>query len=220
MLFVFLTSPILADRKHEQYARVTLTPFTTAYFIVALAHCIIQVTLQSVAFAENTSLASSITNVIHEAGVPLRLTNFLGNGSLEVCDDVPSQDPGSCHVVSPLSAVAIIAQNASSQTNTSTSSQYSQYSSAPISATTSSLQPLSTTSLFTTSLPTFSSSPTLAGVPLAAFTVIPTATASQSNLSSRAFKDSYRATQSGKAPIFVRPLTFSLILSLSLATGP
>ena len=89
-------SPLLTLQRGRQYARLTLTRFTTLYFLFAIITCAVLSAQQGFTFSENSAavslLASSITDEKsgHESLV------LLENGILEVCDGLPNQPSTNC----------------------------------------------------------------------------------------------------------------------------
>lgn len=78
----------LASKVKIVYERVTLTRFTTAFVFLALAHCLVQITLQSLAYVSNTRGSNEVSTIIENSGMP-HLFSFVKSGTLFVCNGVP-----------------------------------------------------------------------------------------------------------------------------------
>lgn len=71
-----------------QYARITLTRYTTLYFLVALLACGVLVILQALTFADNTQAANIIDDILVEANITRGVPVFT-DGLLQICDSIP-----------------------------------------------------------------------------------------------------------------------------------
>lgn len=83
------------------WARITFSHLTTAYFILAIIHCLVQVVIQGQAFAVNSSAALGLFNILEAAGDSGEIQGFaiLDNG-LRICYELPKTiNDASCPVV-------------------------------------------------------------------------------------------------------------------------
>lgn len=82
------------------YTRITLTRFTTVYFFLAVANCVVLVTLQGVTLGNNSQavdLSEALLNQIngtHDSKLPV----FIGQ-ELQMCDGIPGQPGAQCYSV-------------------------------------------------------------------------------------------------------------------------
>lgn len=81
------------------YSKITLTRFTTVYFILALANCIVQIILQVAIFSENAQGIQTTSTILAEAKIPQGIP-IIQDHSLQICDSIPGQDGTHCIVVS------------------------------------------------------------------------------------------------------------------------
>jgi hypothetical protein len=79
--------------KHAQYARITLTRFTTIYFFLAVFTCVALSALQVLTFNINLNAASLLKPIddVPNFGVPI-----LDKGRLKLCQTLPSEGTKSC----------------------------------------------------------------------------------------------------------------------------
>lgn len=80
------------------YDRVTLTPLTTAFTVLALAHCIVQISLQAVAYASNTSMNYELSQLLHETNAT-GVHAFVENDQLEICQDSADGNDELCFTI-------------------------------------------------------------------------------------------------------------------------
>lgn len=82
-----------------QYSRITLTRYTTCYFLLATAACLVQVFLQAATFSDNTKSLQIMSNILAEANVPPGFP-IIQDNTLRLCDSIPGQAGTHCIVVS------------------------------------------------------------------------------------------------------------------------
>lgn len=88
-------SPLLTLQRGRQYARLTLTRFTTLYFLFAIITCAVLSAQQGFTFSENSAAVSLLASFITEKSGHESLV-LLENGVLEVCDGLPNQPSTNC----------------------------------------------------------------------------------------------------------------------------
>jgi hypothetical protein len=84
---------------HSQYARITLTRYTTCYCFLALVSCLVQITLQAATFSVNAQGVQMMSTILAEAKVGQGFP-VIQDGTLQICDSIPGQDGTLCNVVS------------------------------------------------------------------------------------------------------------------------
>jgi hypothetical protein len=57
------------NSSHSQYARITLTRYTTCYSFLVLVSCLVQITLQAATFSVNTQGVQMMSTILAEAKV-------------------------------------------------------------------------------------------------------------------------------------------------------
>ncbi|KIM37933.1 hypothetical protein M413DRAFT_448195 [Hebeloma cylindrosporum] len=77
------------------YARLTLTRFTTLYFIFAIVTCVILTVQQGLTFRENSTAVSVLSPFLNEDPGHESIV-LLEKGVLEVCDGLPNQPGTNC----------------------------------------------------------------------------------------------------------------------------
>lgn len=70
-----------------KYTRITLTRFTTLYFLLALLNCIVLVILQGVTYADDAAAVSALQGLLVDSPVNKRLPVF-SDGVLRMCDNI------------------------------------------------------------------------------------------------------------------------------------
>ena len=85
LLLSYAFFPIFSS---SQYERIALTRFTKAFIFVAVAHCLVQIALQSVAFSFNRSAGKTVAGIIQASQMP-RQYAFVSNERLFVCSGAP-----------------------------------------------------------------------------------------------------------------------------------
>lgn len=88
-------SPPLTLQHGRQYARLTLTRFTTLYFFFAIITCAVLSAQQGLTFSENSAAVSVLSSFITEESGHGDLV-VLEKGVLEVCDGLPDQPGTNC----------------------------------------------------------------------------------------------------------------------------
>uniref|UniRef100_A0A8H8CEP1 Uncharacterized protein n=1 Tax=Psilocybe cubensis TaxID=181762 RepID=A0A8H8CEP1_PSICU len=78
------------------YSRITLTRFTTFYFFLAFASCIVLSALQGVAFTDNSMAVAALAPVVKN--VPSDQVLVLEKGVLQTCTSIPDQRGTKCTV--------------------------------------------------------------------------------------------------------------------------
>lgn len=83
-----------------QYDRITLSRLTTTYFIFSVAHFVIQLILQTMAFQINANASSLFNRIIIEGNGTVEGFTVLGS-DLRLCTSVPQKalDTSSCQVI-------------------------------------------------------------------------------------------------------------------------
>ena len=83
-----------------QYDRITLSRLTTTYFVFSVAHFVIQLVLQTMAFQINANASSLFNRIIIEGNGTVEGFTVLGK-DLRLCTTVPSKalDTSSCQVI-------------------------------------------------------------------------------------------------------------------------
>ncbi|KAJ6619019.1 hypothetical protein B0H10DRAFT_2027299 [Mycena sp. CBHHK59/15] len=83
------------------YARITLTPFTTLYFFLALLGCIVLVILQSMTYSGNFDGASAVSTLLSKSNVTTATAglSFLSDGDVLLCQNIPRQPGANCSVL-------------------------------------------------------------------------------------------------------------------------
>ncbi|OBZ75026.1 hypothetical protein A0H81_05299 [Grifola frondosa] len=78
------------------YARITLTPFTLAFFLLSFVHCIAQGLTAALLHSEDADAFAFVTDILHAAQVPPnevpRLYRTNGNLVLKLCTAIPLGD--------------------------------------------------------------------------------------------------------------------------------
>lgn len=92
----FLSSAPFQLFPRLQYSRITLTRFTTFYFFLALASCIILSALQGVAFVDNSQAVTALAPLVKN--VPSAQVLVLEKGVLQTCTSIPNQRGTKCTV--------------------------------------------------------------------------------------------------------------------------
>ncbi|KAI5120283.1 hypothetical protein M0805_005340 [Coniferiporia weirii] len=83
-----LHHPRLGTKIKIVYERVTLTPFTTVFALVAIGHCLVQVALQSAALAVNARSGATLDRVIRDSP-EMRGFAYTKDDVLYVCNGIP-----------------------------------------------------------------------------------------------------------------------------------
>ncbi|KAF8528035.1 hypothetical protein BU17DRAFT_38723 [Hysterangium stoloniferum] len=83
------------------WTRITFSRLTTTYFILAIIHCLVQVTLQGQGFAANSSAALGLFNLLKVAGDADEIQGFaIFDNGLRICYELPkSIQDSSCPVI-------------------------------------------------------------------------------------------------------------------------
>ncbi|KAF8622826.1 hypothetical protein AX15_006742 [Amanita polypyramis BW_CC] len=89
-----------AIRIRSLYAKLTLSPFTLIYFLLAFLTCVVMVALQAVIFADNASAVNTISPIIARANVSHGLT-LSANGILNYCDRISQANAAQCTPIVP-----------------------------------------------------------------------------------------------------------------------
>ncbi|KAH9948515.1 hypothetical protein B0H21DRAFT_820997 [Amylocystis lapponica] len=95
---------LIAVHAKSVYTRITLTPFTTAFFLLSLVSCVVQCTLQGVLHSIDAEAAALLSRIVEIAQVPQDelawLTRTTGGYDLRLCKDLPIGDSAdSCRTV-------------------------------------------------------------------------------------------------------------------------
>ncbi|KAF8638359.1 hypothetical protein AX17_002261 [Amanita inopinata Kibby_2008] len=77
------------------YTRITLTPVTLFYFLLAFTTCIILVSMQAVTFSDNSTAANILSGIVAKANVTQGLPVYVG-GVLQYCDRIPGESRAKC----------------------------------------------------------------------------------------------------------------------------
>ncbi|KAG2008745.1 hypothetical protein CC2G_014139 [Coprinopsis cinerea AmutBmut pab1-1] len=80
------------------YDRITLTRYTSFYFLFTVASCIVLSSLQGLILSDNTQAVNILTRVVDDAGLPPHLTRIV-DGWLQQCDGIPQLDGTRCEPV-------------------------------------------------------------------------------------------------------------------------
>jgi hypothetical protein len=88
-------SPSLTLQHGRQYARLTLTRFTTLYFFFAIIICSVLSVQQGLTFSKNSAAVSALSSFITEESGHRGLV-VLEKGVLEICDGLPDQPGTNC----------------------------------------------------------------------------------------------------------------------------
>lgn len=82
------------------WTRISFSKVTATFFIIAVVHCIVQVSLQGFAFSINDSALQLLQSIVSEGSINGSLATGVtvyDNSSLSVCNGVPS--PSTCTVI-------------------------------------------------------------------------------------------------------------------------
>jgi len=88
-------STLLTLQRGTQYARLTLTRFTTSYFIFAIISCTVLSTHQVLTLKENGAAVSILSSFVSEDTAHGSIV-LLENGVLGVCDGLPTEPGTNC----------------------------------------------------------------------------------------------------------------------------
>ncbi|KAF8990258.1 hypothetical protein BDQ17DRAFT_1372156 [Cyathus striatus] len=94
----FLNMALRLARAKLVHTRITLTPFTTLYFFVALFSCIVLVILQGATYADNSAAVRILDSILDSSNVARDLAIF-SNGALKVCSHLPKDTEADCVVI-------------------------------------------------------------------------------------------------------------------------
>ncbi|KAJ7030469.1 hypothetical protein C8F04DRAFT_1113775 [Mycena alexandri] len=76
------------------YFRITLTRFTTAFFLFCFIHCFAEGFIQAFLFSQDANANAVVTSILHQAEVPRNNFGILhrhdGNATLQLCNMIPT----------------------------------------------------------------------------------------------------------------------------------
>lgn len=83
----------------EQYSRIALTRFTACYFFIALAHCLVQISLQASTLTSNSEGIQLASAILAESKIPQGFP-IIQDKTLQLCDSIPGQPGTQCLIIS------------------------------------------------------------------------------------------------------------------------
>ncbi|TDL27120.1 hypothetical protein BD410DRAFT_486034 [Rickenella mellea] len=72
----------------SSYDRIRLSRLFSAYVVLALVFCLLQVTTEFLAFLNNNAASARFSSIIEQAKIPRRFAYLLPNNTILICDDI------------------------------------------------------------------------------------------------------------------------------------